>query len=57
MDWEEELEKILDLSSEEIGGKLGISTEAADCVHDAISDYLDFVGVAEPEEEGAEGGG
>jgi len=48
MDWEEELEKLADLSSEEVSGKLGISTEAADHVHDAIADYLD--GVDEPEE-------
>lgn len=43
MGWEDELEKLLDLSSEEIASKLEISTEAADHVNDAIVDYLDFV--------------
>jgi len=55
--WEEELEKLVDLPSEEISGKLGISTEAADHIHDAIVDYLDFIDEAEPEEEKAEEGG
>ena len=51
--WEEELEKLVDLSSEEIASKLGISNEAADHVHDAIADYLDSDPACEgdPEEE------
>ena len=48
--WEEELEKILDLSSEEIASKLEISTEAADHVHDAIVDFLEGGGEVEEEE-------
>jgi len=54
--WEEELEKLVDLPSEEISGKLGISTEAADHIHDAVVDYLDSADEEEEPEEVEEGG-
>jgi len=54
--WEEELEKLVDLTSEEISGKLGISTEAADHVHDAVVDYLDSADEEEEPQEMEEGG-
>jgi len=42
MDWEDELKKVQDFSSEEIASRLEISIEAADAVYDAISEYLDI---------------